>query len=85
NYFITALVKVEDEKGQPVGGANVSLTLTQGDGTSTSGSGLTDASGVASITIKVKKTGTWTATVTDVVKDGYTFDGGSPSETISIP
>ncbi|MHB1417064.1 MAG: S8 family serine peptidase [Chloroflexota bacterium] len=86
-YLIAARVKVVDEAGQPVEGANVSLKLTLDSRTSASGSGLTDATGTANITVKVKKIGTWTATVTDVVKDGYAFDGVTPTEgnTISIP
>ncbi len=72
NYFVTAAVEIRDETGAAVAGASVSGDWS-GAATVTS-SGITDATGTATLSLKVSDAGTYLFAVTDVVLDGYTYD-----------
>ncbi|HDS44745.1 MAG TPA: PKD domain-containing protein [Methanomicrobia archaeon] len=77
NTFVCALatVTVADAAGVPVAGASVAGRWS---GAATdSDSGLTDATGAVTLTsdsVKLKTAATFTFTVTDVNKDGWTYD-----------
>lgn len=89
NEFVWAVatVTIVDASGNAVEGATVYGTWS--DATSDSDSGTTDASGVVSLnsdSIKNPGVVTFTFTVVNVVKDGWTYDSsGEISNSISWP
>jgi hypothetical protein len=75
-----ATVTIVDSTGSPVAGATVSGTFS-GD-ISGSGSATTDASGVATISLKKKVSNpTFTFCVDNVTHDDYTYESGDNVET----
>lgn len=81
NYFVYTRVSVEDENKVAVSGATVYSTMTLPDGSIASGSGETNGDGKVVFKLRSKQTGTYTSTVTDVVKEGWTYDSGANVET----
>ncbi len=80
NYFAYATVWIKDDSGVDVEGATVYGDWS--DATNESQSGVTGADGKATFESSKKRNGgTFTFTVTDVVKDGYTYDPGLNNET----
>ena len=70
---VAGQVTVTDENSGPVSGASVSITWSLPDGTAQTQSAATNHSGVASFSIK-GGTGTYTLTITNIAKSGFTFD-----------
>ena len=76
NLLIT--VGLEDDLGDPVAGASVSIDLYR-DGTHiASGSGTTGAGGTLTFSLKRARSGVYTTTVTNVTTAGLTWDGLTP-------
>lgn len=73
---IVGNVTVRDAVGQPVVGATVRARWTLPNGGSTASSAQTDSSGRARFAISGTR-GTYTLTVTDLVKAGYIFDAAN--------
>jgi len=71
------LVKVYDQTGSPVANASVMGTLT-GPVPPRSASLVTNMNGIASFNV-LAKSGTWKLCVTNILKDGYTYD---PSQNV---
>jgi hypothetical protein len=69
-------VYVRDALGQPVAGATVKARWTLPDGGTTTSTAQTDSSGRARFSITGKR-GTYTLTVTDLVKVNYIFDAAN--------
>ncbi|NIR12629.1 MAG: hypothetical protein GWN86_01205 [Desulfobacterales bacterium] len=80
-YNIYTEVPILDENGQPVSDATVYLETTLPDGTIESFSGATGTDGTVTFSVKSQLTGTYTSTVTDVVKEGWTYDSTNNIET----
>ena len=88
NYIIYTKVPILDENNQPVQDATVYLETSLPDGTVQSFSGTTDSEGTVTFSLRSKLTGTYTSTVTDVVKSGWTYDSASnieTSESLTVP
>ena len=88
NYIIYTQVPVLDENNQPVPDATVYLETELPDGTIQSYSGTTDSEGIVIFSLRSRLTGTYTSTVIDVVKSGWTYDSASnveTSETLTVP
>ena len=87
NYIVYTQVKIVDADGNAVEAATVSLSMDLPKGTA-SGSGDTGNDGTVTLQYGPTKTrGTYTSTVTDVVKDGWTYDeiaNVETSESITI-
>ena len=64
---------MKNELGNLVSAATVYLTWQKPDGSQVNQSGQTNSSGVASFTTSGGR-GTYTLTVTNIAKTGYTFD-----------
>jgi hypothetical protein len=80
NHFATATVTILDAGDQPVDTATVYGSFT--GATSDSVSGDTIGDGTVTLQSSNKKNGgTWTFTVDDVVKTGWTYDEGANVET----
>lgn len=81
-YNIYSEIRIQDNSGNNLASASVSMELTLPDGTKQTASGTTDSSGLVSIKIKVDKiSGTYTSTITSVYKSGYTYLPSSNIET----
>jgi len=84
-YIIYMKVTVVDTSNSPVSGATVYLTLTLPSGSTASGSGVTGTDGTVTFVYgPTKKTGTYTSTVTNVTKDGWTYDSKTGVTTASL-
>ncbi len=70
---VTGLVKVRTETGAVVPGATVYVTWTLPDGTSPAQSAATNTTGLARFKARSVH-GTYTLTITNIAKTGYTFD-----------
>jgi fibronectin type 3 domain-containing protein len=80
NLYIA--IEILDSSNAAVEGANVFLTLSGNDGTLIYANGITSSDGKVIFKFNQAKVGTtYTATVTDVVKDGWTYDSNSNVET----
>lgn len=79
---------VTDETSQLLSGAQVFMEIRdQGGNTVTSLQGFSDTNGIADLTWKTSRRegpGTYTATVTNVIKSGYEFIGSSPNVSFTI-
>jgi protocatechuate 3,4-dioxygenase beta subunit len=89
NITVNGAVTVEDENGDPVEDANVSITWTRPDGTSTSPSAPTNALGIANFSVSNGR-GTYTLRVDTIAKAGYNFNRSDShsddlEKSISIP
>ena len=80
---VTGVVSVADEKGAAVSGASVALTWKLPGGGTQSQVASTNTKGSASFNIKGGP-GTYTVTVTNITKTGYTFNAGGSVLTRSI-
>jgi hypothetical protein len=69
---------VQDDTGQPVGGATVSIDLYRDGGNIASGSGSTASDGTVTFTLHNASPGLYTTTVTGVDAAGLTWDGNTP-------
>ena len=67
-------VRVVDDGGQPADGATVSTTWTRPDETKLPVNSVTNKDGIAAVILAKGGPGTYTLTVTDVLKPGYNFD-----------
>ncbi len=86
NFFIYTKVTIVDADGAPVPEAIVYLEMTLPNSSTPSGSGMTNADGTVTFKLRSKQTGTYTSTVTNVVKDSWTYDSEANEETSdSIP
>ncbi len=70
---VTGRVTVKNENGASVSGATVSATWTLPNNTTQALSAVTNSNGIASFTVSDGR-GTYTLTVTNIAKTGYTFD-----------
>jgi serine protease len=87
-YWVYTEVPILDENGQPVADATVYLDTTLPDGSVQSFSGTTGSDGTVTFKLRSKLSGTYTSTVTDVVKEGWTYDSASnieTSESLNVP
>jgi subtilisin family serine protease len=87
-YWVYTKVPILDENGQAVSDATVYLGTTLPDGSVQSFSGTTGSDGTVTFSLKSKLTGTYTSTVTDVVKEGWVYDSASnveTSESLTVP
>lgn len=80
-YEVTALVRVVDETGAQVAGALVDAEWTLPNGASRAQQSATNANGAALFRVRTRLTGSVQLCVTDVGKDGYTYDPGQNGET----
>jgi hypothetical protein len=80
---VSGQVTVRDDTNTPVSGVNVSVRWGKPDGVAATQTVLSNASGVASFNISGGR-GTYTLTVTDLARTGYTFDPGGSVLTRSI-
>ncbi|HYJ03749.1 MAG TPA: hypothetical protein VEX43_01345, partial [Chthoniobacterales bacterium] len=83
NVVVTGLVAVKDQKGASVSGATVAATWKLPNGATQNQTGNTSSSGAASFSLK-GGVGTYTVTVTNITKTGYTFDAANSVLTKSI-
>jgi len=85
---IITTATILDAGGSPVSNAQVTLNLSGTDGTNVTKTASTDSGGNVTFTYnKAKTNNTYTATVTDVTKGGWTYDFGSnvvSSDSITI-
>ena len=81
NFFIYTEVTIVDADNVALPGATVYLEMTLPDGSKASGSGDTADDGTVTFKLRSRQTGTYTSTVTDVVKDGWTYDSLANVET----
>ena len=81
NFFIYTKVTIVDATGAPVPEATVYVDMTLPDKSTVSGSGETNGGGTVTFKLKSRQTDTYISTVTDVVKDGWTYDSGANVET----
>jgi hypothetical protein len=80
---VSAQVAVRDAADAAVPGVGVSVTWRKPDGTSVAQTALTGGGGAASFSISGGR-GTFTLTVTNLVKTGYAFDASGSTLTMSI-
>ena len=88
NYIIYTEVPILDASDQPVAEATVYLDIALPDGSVQSFSGTTGTDGTVTFSLRSKLTGTYTSTVTDVVKEGWIYDSTSnveTSESLNVP
>lgn len=82
---VSAVLRVLDEQGQPVSGAQVTTTWTFPSGdTYSSSSRFTSEGGYATDGIVNARRGTYTYTVDDVIRDGYVLDRSSSQLSASV-
>jgi PKD repeat protein len=80
---VSGQVAVRDAAGTAVSGVNVTIIWRKPDGTSATQSALTGASGMASFSVSGGR-GSYTLTVTNLARSGYTFDAAGSLLTGSI-
>jgi hypothetical protein len=88
SYRVGSSITVRDDSGLPVPSATVSLTITLPTGAHRSAQKTTNRQGRAVVSFTTSQTGTYTFTVTDVSKTGYTYDPTQNVETsdqVTIP
>ena len=71
-------VALEDDAGNPVGGASVSIDVYRYSALYGSGTGTTGTDGTVTFKLTNAPSGTYTTTVTDVTATGLTWDGATP-------
>jgi len=84
NRFVYTKVKIvssDDTTDTPVSGATVYLEMTLPDYSKVFSSGNTANDGTVTFEVKSRQTGTYTSTVTDVVKYEWTYDSSANIET----
>lgn len=82
NVFVYTWVTVHDQDGAVVPGAAVTVTVTQPDGTEVLSAGTTAEDGTATFKLRSGQSGTYEARVTDVSKEGWTYD---PAANVEMP
>jgi len=89
NYMIYTKVWIVDSIGDDVEDATVYIETDLPDGGTHTDNGVTGSDGTVTFSYgKTKVTGTYTSTVTNVVKDGWTYDPGAnleTSESLDVP
>ncbi len=80
---MTGNVVVKDGSGVAVSGAVVSATWTKPDGTTVTQTATTNSTGIAKFSTTGGR-GTYTLTVSNITKIGYTFDAANSVLTKSI-
>jgi hypothetical protein len=78
NKHLVVSVEVDDESGEPIPAASVSISLSNGD-TNWTGTADTNDSGTVAFTLKNAPSGTYITTITNIVAAGYTWDGQTPT------
>jgi len=81
NRFIYTKVTIVDSSDSPVAGATVYLETTLPDASVVLNAGDTGDDGTLTFKLKSRLLGTYTSTVTDVEKGGWTYDSGANVET----
>jgi len=81
NYFVYSQVVIQDDGGNYVPGADVSITITKPDGITVSISESSGIDGTVTFKIRSDQVGTYETTVTDVSKDGWIYNDGANTET----
>lgn len=81
NRFISTQVIVVSSSGTPISGVTVHLDTVLPEGSTVSVLGDTASDGSVIFEIKSRQIGTYTSTVTDLVKDGWTYDNQANIET----
>lgn len=87
-YTVYTKVLILDENDQAVPGATVYVDTTLPDGSVQSFSGETGSDGTITFSLRSELTGTYTSTVIDVVKEGWTYAPESnveTSESLTVP
>jgi len=79
NKHLNVTVAVADDVGNVVSGASVSLTLNHDSGTSWNGTGTTGTTGTVTFELKNAPSGCYETAVTNVVAEGLTWDGATPT------
>ena len=88
NFFVYTKVTIVDANNVAVPEATVYLKTTLPDGSKVSGSGATKSDGTVTFKLRSRQTGDYTSTVTDVFKDGWTYDPDvnvETSESLPVP
>lgn len=86
--FVFTEVAIHDQHGTPLSGAVVSLETTQPKGPVVSQTGMTGADGTVTFQLRVKASGTFESTVTDVSMSGWNYTTGANveiGETLDVP
>ena len=81
NYFVYTKVAIYDNNGSPVTGAAVSVTTTEPSGSSVSNTANTGDNGTVTFKLRSNQTGSYTSAVSNVSKDGWTYDFAANEET----
>ena len=87
-YFIMTTILIQDENGEVVSGASVTLNISKPDGSFVSKTVITGDDGLASDSLRTKTTGEYIATVIDVSKLGTDYWPASnveSSESLTLP
>jgi len=79
--FLVSQVTVQDESGDPVPDAWVSIRLTQPGGSSLDLAAWTDLGGLASFRTRLTQTGRYEVTISGISKDGWSYDPDANLET----
>jgi hypothetical protein len=81
NHTVQATVSIQDASGALVSGATVTVVVTKPGGSQVTLTGTTGTPGTASFSTSATASGTYTFTVTGVVKTGLTYDSAANAET----
>ncbi|TFG15462.1 hypothetical protein EU537_00145 [Candidatus Thorarchaeota archaeon] len=87
-YDVYTEVTVHDGTGSPLSGVTVSIDMTLPSGSHATGSADTGSDGTVTFVYESGDQGTYTSTVTNLEKTGYTYDSSSnveSSESLSVP
>ena len=86
--FVYTAVTIQDQHGNPVSGAVVSLETVPPKGPVVSQTGMTGDDGTVTFQLRVKASGTYESTVTDVSMSGWTYTAGAnqtSGATLDVP
>ena len=86
--FVYTAVAVQDQHGNPVSGALVSLETVPPNGPVVSQTGMTGDDGTVTFQLRAKVSGTYESTVTDVSMSGWTYTAGAnqtSGATLDVP
>jgi PKD repeat protein len=87
-YVIDATLRILDQDGQPVAGAEVDVQWTLPDSSTVDQQAATNTRGLARFRIRSTQEGTFEICVTDVFKAGYSYDpeqNGETCDTLIVP
>ncbi|MCF2137373.1 MAG: S8 family serine peptidase [Candidatus Thorarchaeota archaeon] len=87
-YDVYTKVTVHDSAGSALSGVTVYLDMTLPDSSHSTGNADTGTDGAVTFVYQYGDAGTYTSTVTNLVKSGYTYSSGDnaeTSETLSVP